>query len=200
MTLRTDTRPLRLQGLSDRRRRRWWIVAAVVLAIVGVATAVGVVTHRGSGRSVSVLAPARGDAMPSDTAAVGWVEGGQACYGSAVPADFARTERHHCVAEPPAGNGSPSLWSKPHFLSEPHPADGKSILAVGFVTGGVSSVEVTMASGDVVTSQVVTLRGGGSTGAYALWLPMTAQHGISWTDIAAVTGRDSAGNAVARLS
>ncbi|MEY9860355.1 hypothetical protein ABH935_005992 [Catenulispora sp. GAS73] len=189
-------RPLRL---SD-RRRRWWIVAAVVLAIVGVATAVGVVTHRSSERSVSVLAPARGDATPSDIAAVGWVEGGQACYGSAVPADFARTERHHCVAAPPASNGAPLLWSKPHFLSEPHPTDGKTILAVGFVTGGVSSVEVTMASGDVVSSKVVTLGGGGSTGAYALWLPMTAQHGISWTDIAAVTGRDSAGRAVARLS
>ena len=104
------------------------------------------------------------------------------------------------MTAPPAGSGSPVLWSKPHFLSEPHPTDGKTILAVGFVTGGVSSVEVTMTSGDVVSSKVVTLSGGGSTGAYALWLPMTAQHSISWTDIAAVTGRDSAGHAVARLS
>lgn len=198
MTSRTAVGSFRLKGLSD--RRRWWIVAAAVLAIVGVATAVAVVTHRDSGHSVSVLAPARGDAMPSDTAAVGWIESGRACYGSAVPADFTRTERHHCVAVPPGGNRAPQLWSKPHFLSEPHPTDGKSILAVGFVTGGVSSVDVTMASGDVVSSKVVTLSGGSSTGAYALWLPMTAQHGISWTDIAAVTGRDSTGRAVARLS
>ncbi|WP_194907364.1 hypothetical protein [Catenulispora rubra] len=199
MTVRTEAGPLRLTGLSD-RRRRWWIVAAAVLAVVGVATVVGVVTHRSSGRAVSVLAPARGDATPSDIAAVGWVDSGQACYGSAVPADFTRTEKHHCVAVPSTGNGSPVLWSKPHFLSEPHPMDGKTILAVGFVTGGVTSVEVTMASGDVVSSKVVTLSGGGSTGAYALWLPMTAQHSISWTDIAAVTGRNSSGHAVARLS
>jgi hypothetical protein len=179
------------------------LLATAVVAIVGIAVSFGVVRaiHSGNDSTAqTVLAPPRMGDIPSNRSAVSWSSAGKACYGSADLKSFKQTDRHLCIDMPTnsGANELPALWSKPHFLGDPHPVDGKSILAVGFVTGAIKSVDVTMSSGATVTANVVSLQGAKSVGAYAIWLPMRSQT-IGWADIVSVVGRDSSGNAVARL-
>lgn len=181
------------------RIRNLVIGAGVVVAglVLGLAAWQG----RPAAPRYTVLGRPRADAVPADMTAVAWISDGRACYGSAEVGNVEHPEPHHCVDMPArTGNpATPTLWTKPHFLGLPYPPDGESILAVGFVSGSVASVDVRMTSGVHESATVVPLRGARAVGGYAVWLPVGASQTISWADIAAVFGRDSSGRVVARL-
>jgi hypothetical protein len=141
------------------------------------------------------------DASPAGWSAVAWLSRtGDLCYGaadlrgrSAEPAVSCGTAPNELLA-----SGPDALISKPIF--QPAPTRPGSILAIGFVRGTASRVSVTDL-GTTTTASVVSLSTGNGqhVGAYAIWLPVAANHGAAWSDITKVEALSDDGTVLADL-
>jgi hypothetical protein len=116
-------------------------------------------------------------------AVVAWVTAdGRTCYGDVTASQPQGQVSCMTMRGGYQGRGSPSLLLKPVLM----PVDG-SIIGVGFTSGAISAVRVTV-FGETATAKVIGLSGGASAaGAYALPVPMRNGQ-VGWADISAVTG------------
>ena len=188
--------------VTPARRPRWRLFSAwtaLAVAVLGISMAIAFNSVGSSARKSSfvVLGQVKPDAYPANLAPVAWILNGQACYGSADPSNFTNTETHLCDNLPTGWDGSQNIiWSKPHFFAAPHLLAQRAILGIGFVTGSIDSVKVTLVSGVVISAKTVPVSS--SSRAYAVWLPMSS-NSIGWNDITGVAGYGVSGAELATL-
>ncbi|WP_143079126.1 hypothetical protein [Streptomyces monashensis] len=150
----------------------------------------------------AVLAAASENTRPSNWSPLAWVTGGTECYGVG---EVSAPDHPHQVACGPAQvgwnrPGTPKLWTKPHFVAQLFRGSSMDMLAIGFVQGSASTVDVTMTSGRTIKSHVVPLPAPnpGLVGAYSLWLP-TDSGRVGWNDIRHVVAKNASGAPIAEL-
>ena len=133
-------------------------------------------------------------------AEVAWVSrNGVLCYGVADLRRNATGVSINCGTTPVELTGAdttPTVYTPIFTADVPDP---NSILAFGFVRGGISSVSLTTTFGTSATAKTVVKLDGTEIRGYALMVPTAGSKAIDSSNIKTVVGMDAAGATVAHV-